>query len=125
MWSPKQTPRLNQRTGQRLFGRGGWHTNQRSRRNYLYCDHLALKCRQRDPTIPISTVDTRYVTLLVVPIQGEHREVLLDKVRSALERLAQMFRGLIVDVKIEEEINPSNSGKMRFILNEIPQDFAK
>lgn len=62
-----------------------------------------------------------FVTLVAVPTQGTDREALLPKIKSAMNNLSRMFEGLTIDVKFEDEITPSNSGKMRFILNEIKE----
>jgi phenylacetate-CoA ligase len=63
-----------------------------------------------------------HVTLAIVPREGVGRDSLRSNVQTAVSSLGHMFQGVTVDVEIEREILPSNSGKLRYVVNELQGD---
>ena len=70
-----------------------------------------FQCRQSQPG---------HVTLAVVPEPGADPVALRASLGEAVAGLKEVLRGMNVDVTLENEIAPSNSGKFRFVRNEIP-----
>jgi phenylacetate-CoA ligase len=62
---------------------------------------------------------TDRVVLAVVPVDGVSPESLQTPISTLTIKLQQMLKGTPVEVKFEGNIKPSNSGKYRYVLNEI------
>lgn len=61
------------------------------------------------------------VILAVVPLEPDRASDLVEHLREPTANLEQLLRGGRVSISVEDEITPSNSGKFRYVLNELPQ----
>lgn len=62
------------------------------------------------------------VTLAVVALDPKQQTAVAESLAIPMNRLREMFEGMNVELKFEDDIAPSKSGKYRYILNQVGEE---
>jgi phenylacetate-CoA ligase len=114
----RKTKKLAQIAGRQndyLIGRRGVRINGVALTTLLYPVQGIRQYQYRQSS-------TEHVDLAVVPMPGVPPERVAQQLTDLMTKLQWMMGGTPVRLLYEAEISPSNSGKYRYVVNQLPED---